>query len=141
DGLRGSGFPRETGRTGASGGGGGVAVAEDRSRFVVMATDIMTGGGVIGAVRIMVIWTVGIDGGTTVICGCMAVGESDRAGGTWTRDGPPCSFRVVCSSVPIRVLMSARHFCDSSGLRKRSFWCRCSWNSEDFSPKVRRMHS
>ena len=36
-----------------------------------MATDMMTGGGVIGAVRIMVIWTVGIDGGTTVIFGRM----------------------------------------------------------------------
>jgi len=46
-----------------------------------MATDIMTGGGVIGAVRIMVIWTVGIDGGTTVICGRMAVGESGSVGG------------------------------------------------------------
>ena len=58
-----------------------MAVAEDRSRFVVMATDMMTGGGVIGAVRIMVIWTVGIDGGTTVICGRMAVGESGSVGG------------------------------------------------------------
>ena len=42
---------------GARGGGGGIgaAVAEGRSRFVVIATDMSTGGGVIGAVCIMVI--------------------------------------------------------------------------------------
>ena len=142
-GLGDTGFPKERGGTGARGGGVGTAVveAEDRSRFVVMATDMMTGGGVIGAVCIIVIWTVGIDGGTTVICGRTGVGEAGGVGGTWAGGGPPCSSSFFCSSVTIRVLMSARLCCVSSGLPIRSLWCRCSWNSEDFSPKVRRIHS
>ena len=89
DGIRGFGSPEEA--EGATGGGGGVdaALAEDRSRFVVMATDMIIGGGVIGADCIMVIWTVGINGGTTVICGHVGIGEAGSVGGTCARGGPP----------------------------------------------------
>src|SRR4051794_1223878 len=62
--------------------GVGTAGAEDRSRFVVMPTDMIIGGGVIGAVCIMVISTVGIDDGTTVICGRVGIGESGNVGET-----------------------------------------------------------
>ena len=50
DGLRG-GAASAGAAEGATGGGGrlGAEVAEDRSRFVVMATDMVIGGGVTGA--------------------------------------------------------------------------------------------
>ena len=64
-------------------------MAGDRSRFVVMATDMSIGGGVIGAVCIMVIWTVGIDAGTKVICGRVGIGEAGSVGVTCAGDGPP----------------------------------------------------
>jgi hypothetical protein len=74
DGIRGSDSPEEA--EGARGGGVGLGavVAEDRSRFVVMATAIIIGGGVAGADCVMVIWTVGIDAGTKVICGRVGIG-------------------------------------------------------------------
>jgi len=55
DGLRGSDSPEEAEGTRGGGGGLGAAVAEDRSRFVVMATDMIIGGGVTGAACVMVI--------------------------------------------------------------------------------------
>lgn len=141
DGFRGSGSPEEAEGATRGGGGVGAAVAEDRSRFVVMATDMIIGGGVIGAVCIMVIWTVGIDDGTTVICGRVGIGTAGGVGGICARGGPPCRSRFFCSSVAIRVLMCAMLCCVSSWLSIRSFVCRCSWNSGDFSPNVRRTHS
>jgi hypothetical protein len=44
------------GAEGAGGGGAGLgaAVVEDRSRFVVIGTDMIIGGGVTGAVRVIV---------------------------------------------------------------------------------------
>jgi hypothetical protein len=54
-----------------------------------MATDMSTGGGVIGAVCIIVIWTVGIDGGTKVIWGRVGIGEVGTVGGACARGGPP----------------------------------------------------
>ena len=89
DGLRDSGSPKKAEGTTGDGGGVGAAVAEDRSRFVVMATDMIIGGGVIGAVCIMVIWTVGIDDGTTVNCGRVGTGGGGGVGGTCARGGPP----------------------------------------------------
>jgi len=141
DGIRGSDPPEEA--EGARGGGGGLGAtaAEDRSRFVVMATDMISGGGVTGAVCIMVMWTVGIDDGTTVICGRVGTGGAGGVGGICWGEGPPCKSRFFCSSVAIRVLIRAMLCCVSSGLSIRSLWCRCSWNSGDFSPNVRRMHS
>ena len=59
---------------GGDGGGLGAAVAEDRSRFVVMATDMIIGGGMTGAVCVMVMWTIGSDAGTKVICGRVGIG-------------------------------------------------------------------
>ena len=105
-----------------SGGGLGAAVAEDRSRFVVMATAMATGGGVIGAVCVMVIWTVGIDAGTKVICGRVGIGEAGGVAGICWRDGPPCRSSFFCSSVAIRVLIKAMLCCVSSGLSMRSLW-------------------
>ena len=74
DSIRGSGSPEEA--ADAKGGGGelGAAMAEDMSRFVVMATDTILGGGVTGAVCVMVMWTVGIDDDTKVICGRVGMG-------------------------------------------------------------------
>lgn len=74
DGIRGSGSLEEAEGAGEGGSGLSTAVAEGRSRFVVMATDMIFGGGVAGAICIMVIWTVGIDDGTKVICGCVGIG-------------------------------------------------------------------
>ena len=74
DGIRGSGSLEEAEGAGEGGGGLSTALAEDRSRFVVMATDMIIGGGVAGAVCIMVIWTVGIDDGTKAICGRVGIG-------------------------------------------------------------------
>jgi len=142
DGFRGSGFPEEA--DGARGGGGGLgaAVAEDRSRFVVMATDMSIGGGVGGAVCVMVMWTVGIEDGTKVICGRVGIGEAATGiGGIWVGGGPSCKARFFCSSVAIRVLIRVMLCRVSSGLSMRSLWCRCFWNSVDFSPNVRRTHS
>lgn len=76
DGLRDSGSSEDAEGATRGGGGIGAAVAVERSRFVVMATDMIIGGGVIGAVFIMVIWTVGIDAGTTVICGRVGIGDA-----------------------------------------------------------------
>jgi hypothetical protein len=53
EGIRGAAFSEEAEGAGGSGGGLGAAVAEGRSRFVVMATDMIIGGGVTGAVRVM----------------------------------------------------------------------------------------
>jgi hypothetical protein len=105
DGLRGSDSPEVA--EGAAGGGGGLgaAVAEDRSRFVVMATDMVIGGGVTGAVWIMVMWTVGIDDGTEVICGLVGISGAGGVGGICWGEGSPCRSRFFCSSVPIRVLI------------------------------------
>ena len=141
DGIRGSGSLEEAEGAGEGGGGLGTAVAEDRSRFVVMATDMMIGGGVAGAVCIMVMWTVGIDDGTKVICGRVGIGGAAAVEGICWGDGPPWRSRFFCSSVAIRILIRAMLCCVSSGLSMRSLWCRCSWNSGDFSPNVRRMHS
>ena len=141
DGIRGSGSLEEAEGAGEAGGGLGAAVAGDRSRFVVMATDMIIGGGVAGAVCIMVMWTVGIDDGTKVICGRVGIGGAGGVGGICWGEGPPCRSRFFCSSAVIRVLIRAMLCCVSSGLSMRSLWCRCSWNSGDFSPNVRRMHS
>ena len=141
DGIRVSGSLEETEGARGAGGGLGSAVAGDRSRFVVMATDMMIGGGVAGAVCIMVMWTVGIDDGTKVICGRVGIGGAAGVGGICWREGPPSRSRFFCSSVAIRALIRAMLCCASSGLSMRSLWCRCSWNSGDFSPNVRRMHS
>ena len=128
---------------GAKGGGDrlGAAVAEDRSRFVVMATDMVIGGGVTGAGCGMVMWTIGIDAGTKAICGRVGIGGADGVIGTCWGEAPPCRSRFFCSSVVIRVLIKVMLCCVSSGLSMRSLWRRCSWNSGDFSPNVRRMHS
>jgi hypothetical protein len=68
DGLRGGADPPGEAE-GARGGGGrlGAAVAEERSRFVVMATDMVIGGGVTGADCVMVMLTIGLDAGTKAI--------------------------------------------------------------------------
>jgi hypothetical protein len=142
DGIRGSDSPEEA--EGARGGGGGLgaAVAEDRSRFVVMATDISIGGGVTGAVCVIVMWTVGIDDGTKVICGRVGIGGAAAGvGGICAGGDPPCRSSFFCSSVAIRVLIMVMLCRVSLGLSMRSLWCRCSWNSGDFSPNARRMHS
>lgn len=141
-GISGSDPPEEAEGVGGGGGGLGAAVAEDRSRFVVMATDMIIGGGVSGAVCVMVMRTVGIDAGTRVICGRVGIGGAAAGvGGICAGGGPPCRSRFFCSSLAIRILISAILCCVSSGLSMRSLWCRCSWNSGDFSPNVRRMHS
>ena len=126
DGLRGSGFPEEA--EGARGGGGGLgaAAAKARPRFVVMATDMVIGGGVTGAVCVMVMWTVGIDAGATVICGRVGSGVAGGVGGICWGEGPPCSSRFFCSSVAIRVLIRTMLCCVPSGLSVRSLWSRCS---------------
>jgi hypothetical protein len=54
-----------------------------------MATDMIIGGGVIGAVCIMVIWTVGIDAGTKVTCGRVGIGEAGSVGVICAGGGPP----------------------------------------------------
>jgi hypothetical protein len=54
-----------------------------------MATDMSTGGGVVGAVCIMVIWTVGPDGGTNVSWGPADIDEVESVDGGCTRGGPP----------------------------------------------------
>ena len=141
-GIRGSDSPEEA--EGARGDGGGLstAMAEGWSRFVVMATDVIIGGGVTGAVCVMVMWTVGIDAGTKVICGRVGIGGAAAGvGGICAGGGPPCRSSFFCSSVAIRVLIRVMLCCLSSGLSMRSLWCRCSWYSGDFSPNVRRMHS
>ena len=141
DGLRGSGFPEEAEGARGSGDGLGAATAEARSRFVVMATDMIIGDGATGAVCIMVLWTVGIDAGTKVICGRVGIGGAAGVGGICAGGGPPRRSSFFCSSVAISVLIRAILCWVFSGLSMRSLWCRCSWNSGDFSPNVRRMHS
>ncbi len=141
DGIRGSGSLEEAEGARGAGGGLGTVVAEDRSRFVVMATDMIIGGGVAGAVCIMVMWTIGGDDGTKAICGRVGIGGAATVGGICWGEGPPWRSCFFCSSVAIRVLIRAMLCCVSSGLSMRSLWCRCSWNSGDFSPNVRRMHS
>ena len=126
DGLRGSGFPEEAEGARGIGGGLGAATAEARSRFVVMPTDMIIGDGATGAVCIMVLWTVGIDAGTKVICGRVGSGVAGGVGGICWGEGPPCSSRFFCSSVAIRVLIRTMLCCVSSGLSMRSLWCRCS---------------
>lgn len=142
DGLNGGSASPEAAE-GARGGGGGLgaAVVEDRSRFVVMATDMIIGGGVTGAACVMVIWTIGGDAGTKVICGRVGIGEAGGVAGICWGGTPPCRSSFFCSSVAIRVLIRVMLCCVSLGLPMRSLWCRCSWNSGDFSPNVRRMHS
>ena len=82
DGLGvGSASPDAAEGTGRGGGGLGAAVAEDRSRFVVMATDMIIGGGVTGAACVMVMWTIGGDAGTKVICGRVGIGEAGGVAG------------------------------------------------------------
>jgi hypothetical protein len=141
DGLRGFASPEAT--EGIRGGGGGLdaAVAEGRSRFVVMATDMVIGGGVTGAGCVMVMWTIGSDAGTKVICGRAGIGEASGVTGICWGGPPPCRSRFFCSSVAIRVLIRVMLCCVFSGLSMRSLCCRCSWNSGDFSPNVRRRHS
>ena len=56
---------------------------------MVMATDMSTGGGVIGAVCIMVIWTVGIAGGTRVNWGLVGISEVGTVGEACAGGGPP----------------------------------------------------
>src|SRR6267143_704408 len=142
DGLRGGAdSPGEA--EGGRGGGGrlGAAVAEDRSRFVVMATDMVIGGDVTGAGCAMVIWTIGSDAGTKAICGRVGIGEAGGVPEICWGEGPPSRSCFFCSSMAIRVLIRVMLWCVFSGLSMRSRWCRCSWNSGDFSPNVRRMHS
>ncbi len=81
DGLKGGSVSPEAAE-GAKRGGGvlGAAVAEDRSRFVVMATDMIIGGGVTGAVCGMVMWAIGSDAGTKVICGRVGIGGAGGGG-------------------------------------------------------------
>lgn len=142
DGLRGGSVsPGEAEGAKGDGGGLGAAVAEDRSRFVVMATDMVIGGGVTGAGCVMVMWTIGIDAGTKAICGCVGIGEAGGVTGICWEESPPWRSCFFCSSVAIRVLIRVMLCCVSSGLSMRSLWRRCSWNSGDFSPNVRRMHS
>ena len=139
DGLRGSGLYKETGGTEETGGGLGTAVTWARPRFVIT----VTGGAVIGPVCVRVICTVEIDAGTTVICGRTGAdrGETGGAGGICWGGGPPCRSHFFRSSVAIRVLMRAMLCCVPAGVSMISLWWRCSWNSGDFSPNVRRMHS
>jgi hypothetical protein len=142
DGLKG-GSASPTAAEGDRGGGGGLgaAVAEDRSRFVVIATDMIIGGGVTGAACVMVMRTIGGDAGTKVICGRVGIGEAGDVAGICWGEAPPCRSSFFCSSEAIRVLIRVMLCCVSLGLSMRSLWCRCSWNSGDFSPNVRRMHS
>ncbi len=106
DELRGgSAFPGEVEGAWGGGSGLGAAVAEDRSRFVVMATDMVIGGGVTGAGCGMVMWTIGSDAGTKVICGRVAIGGAGSFGGICWGEPPPCRSRFFCSSVAIRVLI------------------------------------
>ena len=51
--------------------------------------DMTTGGGVIGAVCIMVIGTVWIVGGTKVNKGLAGIGEAGTVDEAWARGGPP----------------------------------------------------
>jgi len=141
DGLRGSDSPEEAEGVRGGGGGLGAAVAEDRSRFVVMATDMIIGGGVTGAACVMVMWTIGSDAGTKVSCGRVGIGGAVDVGGICWGKAPPSRSSIFCSSVAIRVLIKVMLCCVSSGLSMRSLWCRYAWNSWDFSPNVRRMHS
>ena len=108
------------------GGGPGVAVVEEGAGCVAMATDMMIGGGAIGAVCIMVIWTVGIDGGTSAICARAEIGDAAGVGAIGRGGGPPCRSRFFCSSVATKVLIRAMLRCVSSGLPMRSLCCRCS---------------
>jgi hypothetical protein len=114
DGLRGGADPPGEGE-GARGGGGrlGAAVAEDRSRFVVMATDMVIGGGVTGADCVMVMLTIGLDAGTKAICGRGGIGEADGVTGVCWREAPPCRSHFFCSSVAIRVLIKVTLCCVS----------------------------
>ena len=127
--------------SGGIGCGLGTAAAGARSRFGVMAAT--TGGGVTNTACGMVTCTVEIDAGTTVIGG-RAGADGAEAGGdgevSWG-ECPPCGSIIFCSSVAIRALIKAMLCRVSSGLSMSSRWCRCSWNSGDFSPNVRRMHS
>jgi len=121
--------------------GFGAAVAGGGPRLVVIATD-MAGGGATSIGCVMIIWTVGIEAGTKVICGRMGIGgASSDVGGAFAGGEPPWRSSFFCSSVATRVLIRAMLCCVSSGVSMRSLWCRCSWNSGDFSPNVRRMHS
>ena len=54
-----------------------------------MATDMSTGGDVNGAACTIVIWAVGIDGGTKVICGGVGMGEVGAIDEACERGGPP----------------------------------------------------
>jgi hypothetical protein len=76
DGLTDSSFCEEAGGTGGSEGKLGTAVTGTRLRFVV----IVTGGGAIDPVCVMVICTVEIDAGSMVICGWAAVGIGEVNG-------------------------------------------------------------
>jgi hypothetical protein len=79
-----------------------------------------TGGGAIGPVGAMAIWTVEIDAGTNVNGGLAGI---DGAGGTvgicWN-DGPPCNSSFLWSNVAIRDLITATLCRVSSGLPMRS---------------------
>jgi hypothetical protein len=114
DGLRGGADPLGEAE-GARGGGGrlGAAVAEDRSRFVVMATDMVIGGGVTGADCVMVMLTIGLDAGTKAICGRVGIGEADGVTGVCWGEAPPCRSHFFCSSVAIRVLIKVTLCCVS----------------------------
>lgn len=140
--IPGSCVPEEAEGAREGGRGLGAAVAEDRSGFVALVTDMIMGCGVAAAVCVIAMWTVGSDAGTKVICG-RARGETVAAGvgRICAGAGPSCRSSFFCSSVAIRVLIRVILCCVASGLSMRSLWCRCSWNSGDFSPNARRMHS
>ena len=129
DGLRGSDSLEDAEGARGDGGGLGAAAAEDRSRFVVMATVMIIGGGVTGAACVMVMWTIGSDAGTKVSCGRVGIGGAVDVRGICWGEAPPCRSSFFCSSVAIRVLIKVMLCCMSSGLSMRSLWCRCLWNS------------
>lgn len=122
DGLRVSGS-RDESEGGREGGGGfGAAMGAAKSRLVVSATAMAPGGGVIGPVCAMVICTVEIDAGTTVICGGLGAGGAGGGVGFCWRGGPPCKSSFFCSSLAIRVLIRVMLCRFSSGLPMGSLW-------------------
>ena len=76
------------------------------SRFVVSATDIVTGGGMTGAAGVNVTRAVGADGGTRLIWG-----REEGVGviaGVWEIGGfSPCRSSFLSSSVAMRDLIRA----------------------------------
>jgi hypothetical protein len=120
DGFRASGSRGESEGDREGGGEFGAAMGAAKSRLVVSATAMATGGGAIGPVCAMVICTVEIDAGTTVICGGLGAGGAGGGVGICWGGGPPCKSSFFCSSVAIRVLIRPMLCRFSSGLPMRS---------------------